>query len=166
VNDSVERNVMRTRNVTFAAAAAAAALVLGIAGCGDTNSCSDQTPPLVDDGAGNDGVPDCTNMAASTRVTVQLGVCPRCDQGAPTCTPDLTNVGSGIIELVPLAPVCDANPSCPIVDPSSCPLRGVTCSFTAPAAGPYQIVVVDTASVEHTGAFDVVAGGANTSCTL
>jgi hypothetical protein len=147
----------RTRNATFAAAAA---LALGIAGCGSEDSCAEQTPPLSDG-----GVPTCPAMAASQRVTVQVGVCPRCDQGAPTCTVDTTNLGSGVIELVPLSPVCDANPSCPIVDPASCPLRGVTCSFTAPAAGGYTIVVVDEQGADNPAPFTTVSGG-QTSCTF
>jgi hypothetical protein len=81
----------------------------------------------------------------------------------------MTNLGVGRIELVPLSPVCDANPSCPVVDPASCPLSQLTCSFTSPAAAPsgtYDIVVVDAGGADHLGTFDVVASGGVTSCTL
>lgn len=157
---------MRNRKATVGAVAVAA-LVLGVAGCNGGDSCSDQTPPLSDNGPAADGVPDCPPMAASQRVTVQLGVCPRCDQGPPTCTVDMSALATDdTIQLVPLSPVCDANPSCPIVDPASCPLRGVTCSFTAPAAGNYRIVVIDEQAGQHTGTFDVIATGGGNSCTL
>ncbi len=121
---------MRIRTAAFVAAAAA----LGVlAGCGD-NKCGDQTPPIA-------GVPNCT-AAPGSQVTVPLHVCPKCDQGAASCTVDMTNVGRGSIELVPLSPVCDANSSCPIVDPDSCPAAAVNCTFAAPAEGHYTIAVV------------------------
>ncbi len=141
---------MRTRTAAFAVAAAA----LGVlAGCGDNSKCSDQTPPIA-------GVPSCTALA-STQVTVPIHVCPRCDQGPTTCTVDMANIASNVIELVPLSPVCDANASCPIPDPPTCPFATANCTFTAPAAvGIYNLVVVDATGAQIPNKqLDVVSSG-------
>jgi hypothetical protein len=143
------------------AATLAAVLGLAAAGCGDNPTCNDQTPPLR-----TGGVPSCLDMAASVPVTVQLGVCPRCDQSAPRCVVRMENVAAfNDIQLEPLSEVCEASASCPIINPDSCPFTPLTCSFTAPAAGNYDIVVIDASGTERRGNFTVINGGA-TACTL
>jgi len=132
-------------------AAVAAALAFVAAGCGNDKNCNEQTPPIS-------GVPSC-GAVANTPVTVPLHVCPRCDQGTPTCTVDMSQVASHAIELVPLSPVCDANSSCPIVDPSSCSFAPVNCTFTAPSTtGSYTLVVITPEGTQVPGkTLDVVA---------
>lgn len=142
---------MRIRAITFAAAVTA----LGaLAGCGD--KCNEQTPPVA-------GVPNCTAQAGS-QVTVPIQVCPKCDQEASTCTVDMANIGSNVIELVPLSQVCDASSSCPIVDPASCPAKPAGCTFTAPTPTTfpttYDIVVVTEAGRQVTKTLTVVQSGA------
>jgi hypothetical protein len=110
---------MRIRIATLAAAAALAAAA---SGCGQ--KCNDQTPPVA-------AAPNCTAIAGAV-VPVPIRVCPRCDQGTPSCDVRY-NSGSGRFTLEPLAEVCDPNSSCPIVNPSSCPFAPVTCTLTAPA---------------------------------
>ena len=142
----------------ISAAALAAVLAVMASGCGD--KCNDETPPVR-----ANGLPTCPSMAAGVPVTVQLGVCPRCDQGSPRCEVRLENVGSGAIQLEPLSEVCEASSSCPIVDPASCPLTPLTCAFTTPGVGNYQLVVVEPSGTPRQVPFTVAATGSN-SCTL
>ncbi len=148
---------MRTRTAAFAVTAAA----LGIlAGCGD-NKCNDQTPPIS-------AVPSCT-AGAETQVSVPINVCPRCDQGPTTCTVDLASanpMGGNAIELVPLSPVCEANSSCPIVDPASCPAAAVNCTFTTPATlGSYTLVVITPEGTQVPNKTFNVAASGSLNCT-
>jgi len=136
------------------ALAAAALLPLALAAC--DNKCPTQNPKLA-----TNGVPTCSGIAAGAEVTVTIGVCPRCDQAYDACTVTLPAAGDNLIQLDPLVQVCDANPSCPL-DPSCVPVR---CSFQAPAAGTYQLLVYDP----ETGGtvsrdFTTVAGGGANSC--
>jgi len=133
--------------------AAAAALPLALAAC--DNKCPTQNPKLA-----TNGVPTCSNVQQVAPVTVRIGVCPRCDEAYDSCTVTMPQ-GDNIIQLDPLVQVCDANPSCP-VSPSCSP---VTCTFQAPTAGDYQLLVYDPA----TGApvqtpFTVVPAGGTGSC--
>jgi hypothetical protein len=120
---------MRTRTLVLAAASA---LALAAAGCGD-NKCKDETPAVSQVPA------SCTAVAGST-VTMPVHVCPKCDQGTPTC--DAHPLNGGQIVLEPISQVCDPNSSCPLVDPASCPFATMSCSFPAPAVGSYNLVVV------------------------
>lgn len=119
------------------ALAALAALPLALAAC--DNKCP-TTNPKIDAG----GVPTCTGAAAvqaGAAVTVKLHVCPRCDQAADSCNVTLPAPGdSPIIQLDPLVQTCNPDSSCP-VDPTSC--QFVNCTFTAPAAGVYDLLVVN-----------------------
>lgn len=145
---------MRTRIATLALSAAAA---LAAAGCG--SKCNDQTPPVS-------SVPTSTCTALTgTPVTMPIHVCPKCDQGSPSCLVHTENVGQGQITLEPVSEVCDPNSSCPLVDtstPDSCPFATLNCQFTAPAVGEYTIVVV-TPSAPENRHLTVVASG-STSC--
>lgn len=113
-----------TRVLTLAAAAAA---VLATTGCPGKN-CNDQTPPVSQVPSGT-----CSVQAGAT-VTVPMHVCPKCDQGTPTCMVHTENAAGGVITLEPVAEVCDPNSSCPLVDPASCPFATLNCQFTAPAS--------------------------------
>jgi hypothetical protein len=139
------------------ALAALAALPLALAAC--DNKCPTQNPKLA---AG--GVPACTGGAAvqaGAQVTVRIGVCPRCDEAYDSCTVT-PPAGDGTIQLDPLVQVCDANPSCPIAGGSCSP---VTCTFQAPPAGNYQILVYDPASNQVVSQpFTTVSSGGATSC--
>ena len=129
---------MRTRSLTLAALAVA--LAVTAAGCG--NKCNDQTPPVA-------GAQNCT-VAPGSSVTVQVRVCPKCDQGTPTCLVHLENVAASQISLEPVSEVCDANSGCPLVDPATCQTSPLNCSFTAPAAtGDYNVVVVTESAPEQ-----------------
>lgn len=144
---------MRTRSLTLAAAFA---LGLGIAAAGCGNKCNDQTPPVA-------GAPNCQAVAGSP-VTVPLRVCPKCDQGTPECLVHLDNVAQGQITLEPVAEVCDPNSSCPIIDPASCQFAPVSCTFTAPAAGSYNVVVVTPEGPDNRTL--TVAAAGSSSCTF
>lgn len=140
---------MRTRSLSLAAFALG--LAVAAAGCGKT--CNDQTPTVSQVPA------SCTAVEGST-VTLPLHVCPKCDQGTPSC--DAHPLNGNQIVLEPVAEVCDPNSSCPIVDPSSCPFATTDCTFPAPAAGDYQLVVVTPeGTIQRT--LTVVASG-STSC--
>jgi hypothetical protein len=139
-------------------AALGAALPFAMSGCGGSD-CPSATPPLKQ-------LPSaCPSMAAAATVTVNLHVCPRCDQSSPSCRVDLGGVASSsIIQLDPLALVCSADSSCPIVDPASCPAQALACTFTAPAAGNYNLLVVDQNGNAQNVPFTVVDGGTQTTC--
>jgi len=135
--------------------AAAAVLPLALAAC--DSKCPTQNPKIA---AG--GVPTCNNIQAGAPVTVRIGVCPRCDEAYDSCTVTLPDASDPVnIQLDPLVQVCDANPSCP-VSPSCNP---VTCTFTAPAAGAYQLFVFDpTTGAPVQTPFTVVGAGGTDSC--
>ena len=140
---------MPTRSLAIAAALAVAVLA---AGCG--NKCNDQTPPVS-------AVPASCTAVAGSQVSMPVHVCPKCDQGTPTC--DAHPLNGGQIVLEPVSEVCDPNSSCPLVDPASCPFATMSCTFTAPAnPDTYQLVVV-TPEGQITRTLTVVASGA-TSC--
>lgn len=133
--------------------AAAALLPLALAAC--DNKCPTQTPKIA-----TDGVPACSGIQAGAPVTVRIGVCPRCDETYDSCTVTLPQ-GDATIQLDPLVQVCDANPSCPL-NPSCSP---VTCTFQAPAAGSYEILVYDPATNSNiTQPFETIPAGGTSSC--
>jgi hypothetical protein len=138
--------------------AAVAALPLALAAC--DNKCPTQNPKIA-----SGGVPTCTGGAAlqaGAPVTVKIGVCPRCDESYDTCTVTLPDQTSSQIQLDPLVQVCNADPSCPL-PPSSC--SAVSCTFTAPAAGNYTVIVFDpTTSSTLEQQLTTVAAGGQTSC--
>jgi len=135
--------------------AAAAALPLALAAC--DNKCPTQNPKLA-----TNGVPTCSNVQAGAPVTVRIGVCPRCDEAYDSCTVTLPDATDPVnIQLDPLVQVCDADPSCPI-SPSCSP---VTCTFQAPAAGDYQLMVFDpTTGAPVQTPFTTVTSGGTGSC--
>lgn len=137
--------------------AAAAVLPLALAAC--DNKCPTSSAKISQSAGTPTGVPTCSGIQAGATVTVNLGVCPRCDQTYDQCT-YTPPAGDGILQLDPLVQTCDANPSCPI-NPSCAP---VSCTFTAPAAGTYTLLVVDPdlGPIEKT--FTVVGAGGATSC--
>jgi hypothetical protein len=126
---------MRIRDLALAAAAAGVVAT----GCG-TEDCPAEPADVV-------SVPTCS-VRAGVPVTVQFPVCTRCNQTAPTCQVDLSQVGTGYVQFDPVTQACDPGNSCPL---PSCGVGGadrevVTCSFTAPAAGDYSLVVYDAGS--------------------
>lgn len=141
--------------------AAAAVLPLALAAC--DNKCPTSTAKISQVGGVPTGVPTCADVPAGQTVTVELGVCPRCDQTNDICNvimPDA--VDPATIQLDPLVQTCDPR-SCDL-NPSCAP---VPCTFKAPATpGTYRIRVVDfdLGTIDRT--FTVVDGGANTSCSI
>jgi hypothetical protein len=141
--------------------AAAAALPLALAAC-------DNTCPMTNPDIAAGGVPTCTGakaVQAGAAVTVKLNVCPRCDQAYDSCTVTLPTSSAidQIIQLDPLVQVCSPNNSCPFpVPPESCAV--VSCTFTAPAAGSYQLLVNDPDAGVLQPPFEVVASGGQTTC--
>jgi len=137
--------------------AAAAVLPLALVAC--DNKCPTSSAKISQVGGVPTGVPTCSGIQAGATVQVSLGVCPRCDQAYDACT-YTPPAGDAILQLDPLVQTCDANPSCP-VNPSCNP---VTCTFKAPAAGNYTLLVVDPdlGPIEKT--FTVVGSGGATSC--
>ncbi len=143
-----------TRKLTLAAAFVAA---LAVAGCGSSKNCNDAATAVSQ-------APSSCSAPVGSQVTVPLHVCPRCDQGTPTCD---VRVQAGTIYVEPVAEVCDPNSSCPIVNPASCPFAALNCTFTAPApdASNTFTVVVVTPDSQLTFPLTVTNGGAGT-CTL
>lgn len=131
-------DVMRIGNLV-----AVAGLAAFVAGCGSDSSCKDESPPLA-----VDPVTVCPAVKPNQQVTATVKACPRCDQGTPTC---LVHVDSATqITLEPNSQVCDANASCPIVDPASCQAAPLTCTFTAPALADGQTFFVNVISPSGT----------------
>lgn len=146
-----------TRRLTLAAAFAAV-LVVGLAGCGG-DTCPTENPNLS---GGAAGVPVCTGgtaVQAGATVTVNLRICPTCNQTADVCTVTLPQ-GDNIIQLDPLVQACTSSTSCP----PQCLFRPMGCTFTAPAAGSYQLLVNDPASGVVMQPFEVVAATTNRTC--
>lgn len=147
-----------TRRLTLAAAFAAV-LAAGLSGCGG-DTCPTENPNLS---GGAAGVPVCTGgtaVQAGATVTVSLRICPTCNQTADVCTVTLPQ-GDNIIQLDPLVQACTSSTSCP----PACTLKPLGCTFTAPAAGNYNLLVNDPASGVVMQPFQVVADGGATTCT-
>ena len=144
-----------TRRLALAAAFAGA-LAASLPGCGG-EKCPTENPTIS---GGAAGVPVCTGgtaVQAGATVTVNLRICPTCNQTADVCNVTLPQ-GDNIIQLDPLVQACDSANSCP----PSCLTKAVACTFTAPAAGAYQLLVSDPSGV-YQQPFQVVAAG-STSC--
>lgn len=145
-----------TRRLALAAAFAGA-LAASLPGCGG-EKCPTENPTIS---GGSAGVPVCTGGAAvqaGATVTVNLRICPTCNQTADVCNVTLPQ-GDNIIQLDPLVQACDPANSCP----PSCLTKAVPCTFTAPAAGAYQLLVSDPSGV-YQQPFQVVAASGSTSC--
>lgn len=154
----------RTRTLSLAAAAALAfAAGIAMQGCG--KSCGDQTPTV---GVVNNAA-SCSAPAGAL-VTVSFHVCPKCDQGTPSCIVHADNAAAGQITLEPVAEVCDPQ-SCPLVDANTCLLPTLDCQFTAVAptiAGP-TIVTITTPGAPETFTLNVTAPVSNptpVTCSL
>ncbi len=139
---------IRTVLICFAAVAGA--------GCG-SSKCPMETP-------GVSRVPSCT-VAPGTTVTVQVQACITCNQAAPSCSVDLSGIGSSQIFLDPQAEACESVTSCPSSSCASNPF--IDCTFTAPSTtGSYPLVAFDpTTNSSRTGRLDVQAG-ASYSCAF
>jgi len=132
---------------------AAVASPLWLAGC--DNKCPTETPQVS-------SVPSCAGMAPNTQVTVQVRICPTCNQTVPECQV-LPPGADGIIQLDALVQACDPSSSCPS---PSCNLNPLSCAFRSPGPGSYTILIADGATgqpVEQP--FIVAAGGTNTTCS-
>ena len=148
-----------TRRLALAAAFAGV-LAASLPGCGG-EKCPTENPTIS---GGAAGVPVCTGGAAvqaGTTVTVNLRICPTCNQTADVCNVvlPLPTDNPKIIQLDPLVQACDSANSCP----PSCLTKAVACTFTAPAAGAYQLLVSDPSGV-YQQPFQVVAAAGSTSC--
>jgi hypothetical protein len=122
----------KSRKLIVAAALAAA---LAVEGCGSSKNCNDSATAVSQ-------APTSCAAQVGAQVTVPLHVCPKCDQGTPTCD---VRAQAGTIFVEPVAPVCDPNSSCPLVDPASCPFSALNCQFTAPppdTSNTFTVVVI------------------------
>jgi hypothetical protein len=140
---------MRIRNLIATLAAGAA--LLAATGCGE--KCATETPDVQ-------GVGTCSSgLAAGQPVTVQMRICPTCNQTLPTCDVDIQG---NVIQLDPLVEACSDSNSCS----TSCLVDSISCRFTAPATpGTYTLQVFDPTSGVISVNVNVVAGGGN-SCAL
>ncbi len=133
------------RNAAFFAVLTAGVLLAP--GCGsDTKSCASESPTV------NKQTNTCTGVGAGQTVQVSLQICPTCNQSDAECQVDLSAVDTGIIHLDPLVHACDTSNSCP----PSCSASPLTCTFTAPAAGTYNLFIGDS---PNSVPFTVVGGG-------
>ncbi len=94
-------------------------------------------------------------MMPNTTVEVSLQICPTCNQTDASCDVDLSAVSQGIIHFDTLVHACENSSSCP----PSCSVSGVTCTFTTPAAGTYNLYIGDS-----TTAIPFQVGGTATTC--
>lgn len=141
---------MKTRPALSALTVAAA--VVSFTGCGE--KCPTETPQVQ-------ALQSCTAQPGAL-VTVNLRLCPTCNQAPITCTADLSAAASsGQIHLDPLAEACESSNSCP----PSCSTNTVGCTFQAPSTpGTYTLVVFDPASSStRTSTLDVGTGPASCS---
>ncbi|HTN53318.1 MAG TPA: hypothetical protein VML50_13010 [Anaeromyxobacter sp.] len=132
------------------------------AGCG--TKCKTETPAQVES---TPGAP-CTNMAPGVAVTVNLQLCPTCNQTGATCAVDTSGVSAGQIGLDPTVEACtDSTSPCGGPTPT-CLASLIPCQFTSPAAaGPYTMTVYDpTTGGPLTASFVVAAGGTSQSCSF
>jgi hypothetical protein len=126
----------------------AAGLVLGV-GCGTQSGCANVTPDV-------NQAPTSCSLLPSTPVTVSVRWC-TCGASV-TC--DALPESGGVIQLEPKVSSCDA--SCP-ANPTACPFDSVTCSFTSPAAGSYNLYVISGQSFQSVPL--TVSDSGSASCT-
>lgn len=142
---------MSTRIATLAVAAALAATA---AGCGD--KCNEQTPPV------SQVPPGCTANAGAA-IQVGIHVCPKCDQGVPTCVVRAENAAGGQILLEPVSEVCDPQ-SCPLPNLNTCPFATMNCAIPGLPAGAYTLVVNTPGAPENIPLTVVASGAPATAC--
>lgn len=137
--------------------ALALSLALTSSGCGSPTSCPKETP-------GINAVQSCT-VEPGALVTVQVRTCATCNQTAPSCSVDLSQLGSGQIFLDPQAEVCEPVTSC---ETPSCGFAPVDCSFSAPSTpGPYTLVAFDpSTNSSRTGTLTVASGPSSCAFSL
>ncbi len=141
------------RTATFAAAVAGLLAPLWIAGC--DNACPTEAPQVS-------AVPTCSGMKPTGTLTIQIRICPTCNQTAAECQVVPPGV-DGIIQLDPIVQACDPSGSCP----PACNLNALSCSFPSPGAGNYTVLVADPAGgTPIQRDFIVAAGGSSDSCSL
>jgi hypothetical protein len=143
--------------MTFGARALGAvglAAALAASGCGD--KCPTESPAKVQ------AIQSCT-AAPGAQVSVQIQLCPTCNQSGATCSVDTSGAGSGSIELDPTVEACDSVSTCPSTAPS-CSVGPLTCTFTAPSTPDrYQLLVYDP-STGGTIAGTLDVGSGPSSC--
>jgi hypothetical protein len=115
---------------------AAGALLVGAlvaSGCG--TKCPTEPPAEL-------AVGSCTAKPGDT-VNVLLRLCPTCNQTGAACDVDLSGVSSGFIGLNATVEACESSTSCSSPG-AACQANPLTCTFTAPGEGDYQLVVSDS----------------------
>jgi hypothetical protein len=135
------------RGTGLAVAAAAAALV---AACGGKDSC-----PTAAAYPKTPQTPACS-MPAPQQVTITLEMCEACSHTSPTCTADLSAVGSGEIFLDTKWEVCTDNSSC-----SNNACATPTCQFSV-ANGTYTVHALTQSG---TSTFQLTMSGGTPSCS-
>ena len=136
-----------TRAVPALAVAGVVAAVLAIA-CGGNESCP--TAAAYPNTAAN---PVCSGPPQQVQITINL--CEACSHTSPTCTADLSSVGTSQIFLDTRWEVCTDNSSCAMNLCSS-----ATCQFSV-AAGSYTVHAL---SPSGTSTFDLTVAPAS-SCS-
>jgi hypothetical protein len=113
--------------IRTASLALPAALAVAVAGCGNSKSCTDATPPVAK-------TPAACTVVQGSALTVPVNTCPRCDQSTPVC--DVRAIGGGVFSLEPISQVCDPNSSCPIPNPDTCAALATGCTLSAAMTAP------------------------------
>lgn len=137
---------------------AALGLALAVAGAGCGDKCSSENPAVR---GGQSGVPACT-VPAGAQVTVNLPLCPTCNQSSPECAVHV-DAANGLIQIDPVVQACEDASSCPVG--GGCDLQPLSCTFTAPLDPNqgYTLLVTDSTGVLSQPLI-VVASGGSTTC--
>ena len=136
----------------------ALALALGptvlLAACGGTACTSSPATPQ------NTSNPSCS-VAAGQLVTVNVALCGKCTDSAPSCQAEFVN---GQLEVQPVVQQCQEQAGCPIA--ASCDITPpvATCTVTIPAGTNSPVTLVVVGNATYTGTVNIT--GTNTTCNL
>ncbi len=143
---------MRLRSaVTIGIVAAVAA---GLTGC-PSDSCPLESPQVS-------ATPGTCTAVQGQPVNYPVRLCPACNQTGATCAADVSQAQTGYIYLDVKMQACSGGNSCP---PPSCNANPNSCTFTAPSAGNYTVVISDGQGGTISNPLQVVANG-TPSCAL
>lgn len=128
---------------------------LAAVGCG-SSSCPTETPKV-------EQVASCT-VRPGAQVSVNLKLCPTCNQTPTACQVDLGGVSQGQIFLDPIVETCESS-SCTPESAPACAVSGPSCTFTAPTTETTYTLSAFSLGGPVTGTL-TVSSTVTPSCTL
>ena len=129
------------------------AALAAVAGCGGTACTSNAATPQ-----NKGGLPTCT-LAAGTTATIDIALCGKCTDSAPSCQAEFVN---GQLQVGPTVQQCQEQAGCPIAAGCAFTPPHATCTVAVPVGATSGQMVV---SADQTYTTQLVIGS-STNCQL